>query len=270
MSTFQTKISLARALIRKAVQQDVPFAVVLMDSWYLSEELVSFLAENGLDGVSLLKKNRNLEVTSFTLRDQTGKTMALPGRHITVEERGPLVPKSAYRQVPVSGRDYWCFALNLRIAGLGKVRLVVSFDNPALSGTYAVLVSNRCDWSAKQVLLTYLLRWPMETFYQDSKGHLGLDAYRMRSAEAIEKHGCLVFVAYSLRHLECLPASSRKGNRSTLSSPLKTIGEACRPQSQALMEALILFAHDQLQKEQSAAEVFARLFAKQRLVRSVA
>jgi len=30
-----------------------------------------------------------------------------------------------------------------------------------------------------------------ETFYQDSKGHLGLDTYRMCSAEAIEKHWCL-------------------------------------------------------------------------------
>ncbi len=38
----------------------------------------------------------------------------------------------------------------------------------------------------------------METFYQDGKGHLGLDTYRMRSAEAIGKHWCLVFVAYSL------------------------------------------------------------------------
>ena len=41
---------------------------------------------------------------------------------------------------------------------------------------------------------------------QDSKGPLGFNAYRMRSAEAIGKHWCLVFVAYSLLHLTCLPA----------------------------------------------------------------
>ena len=111
----------------------------------------------------------------------------------------------------MSGRDYWCFALNVRIPGLGKVRLVISFDNPELSGTYAVLVSKRCDWSAKQVLVTYLQRWPIETFYQDSKRHLGLDEYRMRNAEALMKHWCLVLVAYSLLHLECLAASPRKG-----------------------------------------------------------
>ncbi len=51
-----------------------------------------------------------------------------------------------------------------------------------------MLVTNRTDWSAKKILASYLQRWPIETFYQDSKGHLGLDEYRMRSAEAIQKH----------------------------------------------------------------------------------
>src|SRR5205085_1703622 len=68
-------------------------------------------------------------------------------------------------------------------------------------------------------------------FYQDGKGHLGLDAYRMRSAEAIGKHWCLVFVAYSFLHLACLAASPTKG-----CIPVKTIGEACRQQAQALIE----------------------------------
>ena len=43
----------------------------------------------------------------------------------------------------------------------------------------------------------------IETFYQDSKGQLGFNAYRMRSTEAMGKHWCLVFVAYSLLHLTC-------------------------------------------------------------------
>ncbi len=58
---------------------------------------------------------------------------------------------------------------------------VISFENPELTGTYAVLISNRSDGSAKKILASYLQRWPIETFYQDGKGHLGLDKYRMRS-----------------------------------------------------------------------------------------
>jgi hypothetical protein len=47
--------------------------------------------------------------------------------------------------------------------------------------------------------------------------------------------------------------------------PRKTIREACRQQAQALIEALILQAHERLQQGQKAKEVFAHLFAKQQL-----
>ena len=149
----------------------------------------------------------------------------------------------------------------MRIATLGRVRLVISFESADLSGAYAVLVTNRREWNAQQIIAIYLRRWPEETFYQDGKGHLGLDAYRMRSAEAIGKHWCLVFVAYSLLHLDCLPPSLMQG-----SLPIKTIGEACRQQAQALMQAVIFYAHERLQLGQRAQDIFGYLFAKQQPV----
>lgn len=261
---FQTKIALAIALIERAVERGLPFQVVLMDSWYLSEELVAVLQKHHKDWVSLLKKNRNLEVHSFTLRDAQGQAIRLAGPHLQVEELVPLIPKSAYQKVRVGGKAYWCFTLSLRVPGLGKVRLVISFSNQEGTGPYGVLGSNRADWSAKRILATYLQRWPIETFYQDGKGHLGLDEYRMRTAEALQKHWGLVFVAYSLLHLDCLPPSPVEGKGQGPAHPVKTIGEACRQQAQALIEALILGAHDLLQQGQPAAEVFAKLFAKQR------
>jgi hypothetical protein len=89
-----------------------------------------------------------------------------------------------------------------------KIALAVELIEQArLTGTYAVLLSNRTDWSAQKILASYLQRWPIETFYHDEIGHLGLDEDRMRSAEAISLHWCLVFVAYSLLHLAGLPSS---------------------------------------------------------------
>ena len=213
------------------------------------------------DWISLLKKNRNLETNSFVLKDAAGKPIRLAGPHIAVEDLVPLLPQTAYRAVTVRETTYWTFTLAVRIAGLGKVRLVVSFKSAELTGTYVVLVTNRADWSAPRILPLYLQRWPIETFYQDGKTSLGLDEYRMRSAEAIGKHWCLVFVAYALLHLDCLPPSLTKG-----SLPVKTIGEACRQQAQALIQALILYAHEQLQLGQRAENLFAFLFAKQQPV----
>lgn len=261
---FRTKIALALELIKDALTHAIPFQIVLMDSWFLCQEVAEELAKLKKDWVSLLKKNRNLDVNSFTLRDAQGQKVRLTGPQIKVEDLVPLIPRNAYTPVTIGERDYWYFALNLRVPGLGKVRIVISFANAELTGTYAVLVSNRTDWTAKKLLETYLQRWPIETFYQDSKGHLGLDEYRMRTATAIKKHWCLVFVAYSFLHLQCLAASPRKGRAQT--HPLKTIGEACRQQGQALIEKLILYAHDLLQRGQSAAEVFAAIFAKQQEV----
>ena len=108
----------------------------------------------------------------------------------------------------------------------------------------------------------YLLRWPIETFYRDSKQLLGLDEYRTRSFAAIEAHWCLVFVAYSLLHLACLPPSI-PGHGQSSTTPIQSIGAVCRQQSQALIEQLILFAHERLQQGFAAAELFTTLFAKQ-------
>ncbi len=257
---FRTKIDLGIALLEAAIQHKVPFSVLLFDSWYLAEELVSMARYRKKDWISLLKKNRNLETNSFVLKDVAGTPIRLTGPHIAVEDLVPLIPPTAYRAVTVGDNTYWTFTLAVRLPGLGKVRLVVSFKSAELTGTYVVLVTNRVDWGAQRIITLYLQRWPIETFYQDGTTHLGLDEYRMRNAEAIGKHWCLVCVAYSLLHLDCLPPSPTKGH-----SPLKTIGEACRQQAQALIQALILYAHERLQLGQKAEEIFAHVFAKQQM-----
>ncbi len=258
---FRTKIDLGIELLEAAIRHKVPWSVLLFDSWYLADELVSLARYHKKDWVSLLKKNRNLETNSFSLKDAAGQPIRLEGPHIAVEDLVSLIPPTAYRAVTVGDKTYWTFTLAVRLPGLGKVRLVVSFKNAELTGTYAVLVSNRADWNAQRIITLYVQRWPIETFYQDSKGHLGLDEYRMRNAEAIQKHWCLVFVAYSLLHLDCLPSSPIKG-----SLPVKTIGEACRQQARALIEGLILYAHKCLELGQRAEDLFTSLFAKQSMV----
>jgi SRSO17 transposase len=63
---FKTKITLAQELIHSAIERALPFKTVLMDSWYLSEDVVKTLADAQKEWVRLLKKNRNVE--SHTLR----------------------------------------------------------------------------------------------------------------------------------------------------------------------------------------------------------
>src|SRR5438105_4304092 len=66
---FRTKIDLGIALVEAAIQHNVPFRVLLFDSWYLADELVSMTRYRNKDWLSLLKKHRNLETNSFVLKD---------------------------------------------------------------------------------------------------------------------------------------------------------------------------------------------------------
>jgi hypothetical protein len=231
---FRTKIDLGIELIEAAIWHKLRFSVLLFDDWYLAEELIQVAKRRRKDWISILKKNRNLETNSFALKDASVQPIRWEGPHIAVQDWVPLIPANAYREVKVNGRSYWTFTISVRIPSLGKVRIVISYEQADLSGTFVTLVTNRVDWSAQKIIATYLLRWPIETFYQDGKEHLGLDEYRMRDANAIGKHWCLVFTAYSFLHLDCLPSSLENGQL-----PIKSIGAACQQQGQALIHKLI-------------------------------
>ena len=167
---FHTKIDLGIELLESAIEHKVPFRVLLFDSWYLADALVSMARYRNKDGISLLKKNRNLETNSFVLKDAAGKPLRLEGPHIAVEDLVPLIPPSAYRAVTVRDKTSWTFTLAVRLPGLGKVRLVVSFKSAELTGTYVVLVTNRVDWGAQRIIALYLQRWPNEASRSKLRG----------------------------------------------------------------------------------------------------
>lgn len=166
---FRTKIDLAIELVRSAIKHRLRFGILLFDGWYLSEALVAEAARRRKKWISILKKNRNLETNSFQLKDADGHPLQFAGPHVAVEEFVKKIPAQAFKMVVVNEKTYWTFSLTVRIPSLGKVRLVISYDNAKLTDTYVVLVTNALDWEAKRIIATYLLRWPIETFYQDGK-----------------------------------------------------------------------------------------------------
>ena len=65
------------------------------------------------------------------------------------------------------------------------------------------------DWEAKRILMTYLDRWPTETFNEDTKGNLGFEEYQLRRLQGIKRHWYLSFVAYTLLGDQAHPGHSR-------------------------------------------------------------
>lgn len=256
---FRTKISLAVALVNQAIEKDLPFETVLFDSWYLAPELIDLLNEHDKKWISILKANRNISTNNLRIFDEKGLKIKFDDKKIKVGDLVKLIPASAFTPTEIGDKTYYCFSKNVHIASLGKVRLVFSFENPELEGTCVILISNHLSWSAKKIIETYLLRWPIETFYQDAKQQLGLNDYRMRKSKAIQKHWTLVFVAYSFLHLNSLPVSHRK----KVNRPIQTIGQIVRQQTRQLIENLLLHTHELLEQGVDVSQVFAQLFAKQ-------
>lgn len=240
---FKSKIALAIQLIKSAIENGVPFSLVLFDSWYLVPELVELLAELHYDWISIVKKNRHLLTKGLKIYDENGKLIKFNEKEISIEDLISLIPKSAFHSNKIDDITYWCFTFTAIIPSIGKVRLVISFNNEKLEGTCCILATNRTDWEAKKIISSYLKRWPIETFYRDGKQYLGFGDYQMRKMEAIKKHWYLVFLSYSLLHLDILHSSHMKEKDRP-----QTIGEACHYQAQSLVKSLVLWVHRQLSK----------------------
>jgi hypothetical protein len=260
---FRTTMALALALVEEAIRHTVPLGVVVFDAWSLAEDLVQVLARRRTDWISLLNTNRGLQTASVQLREANGWTLKRSGPHIAVEDLVPLIPTTADCPVTVGEHPYGCFTLRVRIPTLGKVRIVVSCARESLTGRRVVLGTNRVDWDAATIIRLYLHRWPTETFDQDSKGPLGCNDYRMRSAEAMGKHGCLVVVASSRLHVTCRPAGPDRTR-----GLIHTLGDACRQQGRALLQKLLVFAHDQLSHGATIDQLFGllRTFGERQLM----
>jgi len=107
---FRTKISLAVALVKEAVEQALPFETVLFDSWYLAPELLKILAEYGKKWISILKINRNISTNNLRILDEAGQRIPFEKPKIKVEDLIPLIPSSAFKPVEIDGRTYYCFS----------------------------------------------------------------------------------------------------------------------------------------------------------------
>ena len=256
---FQTKIQLACDLLAGALEAGLDFSCVLFDGWYLAPVLVDFLKTHEKDWISILKTNRRLVSSSIKLQDENGERIRFDQDSVRIDELVPLIPCHRFKKITTGGKDYWVFTRNVILPSLGPVRIVISFDNQALSGSYAVLVTNRLDWGPIYIIKTYLKRWPIETFYQDVKQLLGFDTYQLRSMDAILKHWQLVFLAYGLLSLKRLQKTASKKAQ----VPLQTIGQVCRQQAQANASAFLDWVFKKLEAGISINIIRDTLFPKQ-------
>lgn len=245
LQNFRTKTALGAALVQEAVACQVPFAVVLFDSWFLHWNLVSVIQSAGKDWIGGCPKNRKV---------------LWQNRWVQLQDFIQTIPAQAFQPYQVGDHCYWVFTKVLAMDSLNRqrVRILASYqDALALHKTPNFYVTNRKDWEPQRILFTYTDRWPTETFNEDVKGQLGFEEYQLHQLRSIRRHWYLSLVAYSLLGDQAPPGRSRwqvKGR-------FQSTGQRCQAVVDELLALLVQWIAQQLQKGGSPHSILATLLA---------
>jgi SRSO17 transposase len=203
---FRTKIELAQELLSEAKQGlGLAAQTAAFDAAYLCPAMTGHCAGLGLDWIAGCQPERRI--------------MGDSGRRVSVAEYVKAAPAEHYRAVRVSGRIYYCFTHTVNMPSLkGRVRLLAAHERADRSDEVRLLVTNRREWSAHQVLRRYGHRWAIERGYRAAKRVLGFSAYQLRRMSGISKHWCLVWLAESLVPLCRAAGAPQKAARRFLRS----------------------------------------------------
>jgi len=177
---FETKITLAKRVI-KGLRLPVPCKLyILADSWYWAKTLVKVCRKCGYHMISQLKSN---------------SVLSIHGKRTKVTSL--LMLTASYREVSlfVYGK-----AKRLQVArfigelkDLGKVAVVVVKEKRKKP---IYLVCTNLHLPAIVVIQYYAKRWKIEQMIKDLKQRLGLGHYQVRTLQAILRHVALALISY--------------------------------------------------------------------------
>jgi len=203
---FKTKIELACEQIAAYTPPTGTRTVVAFDSWYFCRQVTEAAAARGYDWVTQAESNRIVHVN---------------GDEMNVTELAKSLPGKNFKVVKVRGEVHSLCGVEAWMPRAGDVKLVVAWEEDG----FHFYVSNRVDWTAKQVLEAYKVRQSIEVFYRDAKQSLGLEAYQMRRGRGAIIHCHLAFNAYTLLALLRRSVCCRS---KLLGRRLTTLGDVCR------------------------------------------
>jgi len=242
---YHPKTELGGWLVEEAVQWDLPFSVVLFDSWFLRERMVTVIENQGKDWIGGCPKDRLVLVKNHWIQ---------------LQDYIRSIPEEAYRPYRIGSHLYWAFTkvLPMKCLNRKRVRIVATYENEVqVDKTPHFYATNRKDWESKRILTTYLDRWPTETFNEDVKGNLGFEDYQLRQLRAIRRHWYLSFVAYSLLGDQGPPGRSRWAVKGRFQST----GQRCQSVANELLVCLVQWIQEQIELGATQDQLLNRLLA---------
>lgn len=183
----RSKIDLVSRIV-DALPEPPNIGYLLCDTWYTCDKVMDAFIRKGFYTIAGLKTNRILYPCGIRT----------PLSEFASKLRNT---DAGVRLVAVGNRKYWAYRYDGQINGTDGATVILtypenSFGNPK---TLRVFLCTNTDLSVEYILNLYTKRWPVEVFFQTTKGKLALDKYQLRSATGIRRF----WLVMSLTHFLC-------------------------------------------------------------------
>jgi len=177
---FQTKITMAKRML-KVLKLPIPCKLYLLaDSWYWAKELAQLCRKLGYHMISQLKSNSVIWIKGKRTKVSTLADTSLSYREVSLFLYGKNKTLKIAKFIGV-------------IKDLGKVAVVIVKEKKKKP---YYLVSTNIHLSPIDVIKYYAKRWKIEQMIKDLKQRLGFADYQVRNLQAIHRHVALSLLSY--------------------------------------------------------------------------
>jgi hypothetical protein len=180
---FKTKVEIALEILEKAIKFHKP-SVVLIDSWYCTQEIIRFLDAQGIDYIIASKSNR-----LFKYKDKPEKISTFTEKITTINK----VVQGDY--------EYQVKSIDAYFEDFGTKRLIFLRRRKIGERFYEnwnSLITNLDKVNDETIINFYANRFSIEGFHKDAKQSLGLGKAQLRKHRGVVRHLHLVAAAYCL------------------------------------------------------------------------
>jgi hypothetical protein len=179
---FQTKITMAKRML-KALKLPITCKLYLLaDSWYWAKELALLCRKQGYHMISQLKSNSVIWIKGKRTNISTLADTLLSYREVSLFLYGKNKTLKIAKCIGV-------------IKDLGKVAVVIVKEKKKKP---YYLVSTNIHLPAIDVVKYYAKRCKIEQMIKDLKQRLGFGDYQVRNLQAIHRHVALSLLSYSV------------------------------------------------------------------------
>lgn len=195
-ANYRKKNDIARDLIQKIYNSGCKSKFWLADAFFFTRKNTKYLLDLGASYISRLK---------------TTWKVTYNHRKWTVPELFQSIPTNEFKLIYATNpktkktKPFFVAVRNVYLKGIGNHLVVFVKEVKKLSDgsivekeeeKWRALVTNRLDFTAKEVVEPYMIRWAIETGYRDENQNLHLHGCMWRNIEGQYCYISLVFMAY--------------------------------------------------------------------------